>query len=375
MDLKKKNIDLKSFDFAVADLPSFEEVINNKEWVYWGSDNLWPQHSIDLYNYSAMLRAALNSIIDAVIGKDMLINGEPGNLVLGNSMESVYDIYKKVVVDAVIHNGFALNTIQRRDGEGISEFYHMDISKLRSGKVDIQDRVKEYWYSANWDNVRKYKPVEIPAFDLNNPEPSQVYFYKTYQPAQFYYPVNEWISSRMAAEIDVEIKNYHLNNLRNGYHSGVIFSMNNGIPSEEERESIYRHLEQRYTSTNNAGSVIVTFSDDKEHEPSVTPFANNATPDMFIQLNDMITQTILSSNRISNPSLLGIQTAGQLGNKDQYREGYEHFLSTVVVPKQERLIREFEKILFFKTKEYMKIEIVQNELFADEDKPATDNIL
>lgn len=370
-----KNHIVRGFDFSEAVLPSFEEVVNNKEWVYWGDDNIWPEHSIDLYNYSATLRASLNSIRDGVIGKDMLINGQSANLTMANGMESIYDVYKKVVVDYIIHNGFSLNTIKRRDGEGIAEFYHMDISKLRSGKADHQDRVKSYWFSNNWLNVRKDKPVELPAFDLTTEEPSQIYFYKTYQPAQFYYPVNDWIGARYASEIDVEIKNYHLNNLRNGYHSGVVFSMNNGVPGEEERESIFRHLEQRYTSTNNAGKLIVTFSDDKEHEPTITPFANNATPDMFIQLNEMVTQTILTSCRISNPTLLGIKTVQGLGSKDEMKDAYEHFLSTVIEPIQEKLIREFEKILFFKTKQINKIEIVQNELFLPEDEPATDGLL
>jgi hypothetical protein len=298
----------------------------------------------------------------------MLINGQTGNLVMANGSESVYDVYKKVVVDYVIHNGFSLNTILRRDGEGISQFYHMDISKLRSGKSDHMDQVKNYWFSSDWSAVRKYPPVEMPSFDLTSEEPSQVYFYKTYQPEQFYYPVNEWIACRMAAEIDVEIKNYHLNNLRNGYHAGTIFSMNNGVPGEEEREAVYRHLEEGYTSTNNAGGIIVTFSDDKEHEPTITPFTNSASPDMFIQLNDMIQQTILTATRISNPTLLGIKTVQGLGSKDEMIDAYEHFLSTLVKPIQEILIREFEKILFFQTGEVRKIEIVQNELFDVRDK-------
>ena len=360
-----KKIDIKSFDFAAAVLPSFEEVVSNKDWVLWGDDNLWCQHSIDLYNYCPILRSALNSIRDAVIGRDMLINGQSGNLILANTMESVYDVYKKTALDMVIHNGFTLNTILRRDNEGISEFYHTDISKIRSGKVEIQDRVRDYWYSSDWVNFRKHQPIKLPAFDLSNPDASQIYFYKQYQPSQFYYPINEWIGGRLAAEIDVEIFNYHLNNLRNGYHSGAVFSMNNGIPSEEERESIYRHLAERYTSTNNGGQIIVTFSEDKDHEPTITPFANNATADMFLQLRDMVEGAILTSTRISSPMLLGIKTEGQLGGRTEMVEAYEHFLATVVKPIQERLIREFEKILFFKTKEVMKIEIVQNELFTD----------
>ena len=372
-------MELKNFiqgiEFSSANLPSFEEVVNNKDWVYWGNDNLWPEHSIELYNYSATLRAALNSIRDAVIGKDMLINGQSGNLAMANSMESVYDVFKKITTDYVIHNGFSLNTIKRRDGEGIAEFYHMDISKIRSGKADHMDRVKDYWFSADWTNIRKYKPVELTGFDLQSEEASQIYFYKNYQPSQFYYPVNDWIGARYASEIDVEIKNYHLNNLKNGYHSGAVFSMNNGVPGEEERESIYRHLEDRYTSTNNAGKIIVTFSDDKEHEPTITPFVNSATPDMFIQLNDMVVQTILTATRISNPTLLGIKTVQGLGSKDEMRDAYEQFLSTVVIPIQEKLIREMEKVLFFQTKRENKIEIIQNELFTPEDVLGTDGLL
>jgi hypothetical protein len=372
--MEKNNLNIKKINFDAAILPRFEEVINNKEWVYWGDDNLWPEHSINLYNYSSMLRASLNSIRDAVIGKEMLINGQRGDFVMANSTESVYDIYKKVTTDFIIHNGFTLNTILRMDKEGISEFYHMDISKIRSGKSQYNDRIKNYYHSNDWANVRRYTPLELPAFDLTNDEPSQVYFYKQYQPSQFYYPVNEWIGARYAAEIETEIYNYHLNNLQQGYHGGAVFAMNNGIPSEEERQSVYRHLEEKFTSTNQAGNIIVTFSDDKEHAPEITTIQSNASADMFIQLNDMINQAILTSCRISNPTLLGIKTSGQLGNKNEMIEGYEHFLSTVVKPIQEKLIREFEKILFFKTKEINKIEIIQNELFAGEDTPATDGI-
>jgi len=366
-------IDIKSIDFSAANLPSFEEVKNNKEWIYWGSDNLWPSHSIDLYNYSSILRSSLNSVIDGVIGKDLLIDGQSAEFFMANSMESVYDVYKKVATDFIIHNGLTLNTLLRRDGEGISEFYHMDISKIRAGVADQYDRIKSFWFSPDWSNIRRYKPVELPAFDLTNDTPSQIYYYKTYQPSQFYYPVNSWIGARYAAEIDVEIKNYHLKNLQNGYHSGAVFSMNNGIPSEEEREAVYRHLEEKYTSTNMAGNIIVTFSEDKEHEPTITPFANSATADMFIQLNEMVNQTILTAVRISNPTLLGIKTVQGLGSKDELTDAYEHFLSTLIIPLQQKLNNEFKKVLFFKDKKNYKIENVQNDLFTD--KPEQQDIL
>ena len=124
-------------------------------------------------------------------------------------------------------------------------------------------------------------------------------------------------------------------------------------------------LEEKYTSTNQAGNIIVTFSEDKEHEPTITPFANGATADMFIQLNEMVNQTILTAVRISNPTLLGIKTVQGLGSKDELKDAYEHFLATLIEPLQQKLNKEFRKVLFYKDKVNYEIVNIQNELFDD----------
>lgn len=365
-------MNIKQFDFTAAVLPTFEEVLNSKEYVFYGSDNLWPNHSVDLYNNSAFLRSCLNSKIQGVIGRKMKINGMPAEMFLVNQTENIYEVFKKTAVDYVIHNGFSLNTVLRNDREGISEFYHMDFTKLRSGKVNIVGRVNEYYYSSDWWNLRKYPYVSLPAFDLTAEEPSQVWYYRTYQPAQTYYPINEWIGARKSVEIDVEIQNFHLNNLRQGFFPSLFIGLNNGYATEEEREQLYNHLEEKFSSTNQAGKLFLTFSEDKDHSPDITTINPTTNGDMFMSLNEMIQQNILTGTRISNPALLGIKTAGQLGSRDEMIDSYEHYLQTVVIPSQEVLIAEFEKLLFFQRGERLKIEIEQNKLFDDINKEITD---
>lgn len=355
---------IKTFNFEVVDLPTFEEVINNKDWVFWGGDNLWPQHSVDLYNYSAINRACINAKRDAVWGKKMLVDGVDANLIMANGGQTLRDVYKRAAMDMVLHNGFSLNVILRNDREGISEFYHIDTTKIRSGKVDDFDIVKEYWYSADWAHPRLYKPQVLPAFNLNQELPSQVWWYMGYAPTQTYYPINDWIGARVAVETDINIKNFHLQNLQNGFFPSGILSLNNGIPSEEERAQVYRHIIDKYNSTNNAGELIVTFSEDKEHEPTFTPITTNGSDTFYSVMDEQIRNTILTGHRITSPKLLGIETPGQLGSKDEIIEGYEHFLRSVVEPLQEQLITEFEKILFLRDKQPHKIEIIQNEIFA-----------
>jgi hypothetical protein len=359
---------LKSFDFTNVILPTFDETIANRPWVLFGGDNLWPTHSVELYNWSATNRAAINAKRDAVIGRKLLVDGQDV-ILMANSQETLYDIFKKVAMDMVIHNGFSLNTIKRRDGNGISDFYHMDFSKIRSGKVNEFDFVKNYWYSADWALISKYKPRELPAFDLHDDElaPSQVYYYKTYQPTQTYYPINDWIGGRMAVEIDVSIMNYHLNNLKNHYSPSMFISLNQGVGSEEEREQIFRHFEAAYSSTNQAGKLILNFADSKENEPTIVPINNNNSDTFYTQINEIVLQKILTAHRISIPEILGIKTPGQLGTKDQIIEGYEHFLQTVVIPVQEKLLNEFEKILFLRDGIQRKLTIVQNEIFPDKE--------
>lgn len=64
---------------------------------------------------------------------------------------------------------------------------------------------------------------------------------------------------------------------------------------------------------------------------------------------------------------MGIKTVQGLGSKDEMIDAYEHFLATLVVPIQEQLLRQLEKIRFYQTKEMTEITIEQNKLF--EDKP------
>lgn len=359
-------VELKKFDFEVVQLPTFEEVVKNRDWVFFGADNLWPQHSVQLYNYSSINRACINSKRDAVWGKQMLIDGVDANLVMANSSQSVREVFKNAAMDMVLHNGFALNTILRRDREGVSEFYHMDFTKLRSGKVDEFDYVKTYYYCSDWVQPKVYKPREIDAFNIDGETPTQVWYYKNYSPTQSYYPVNDWIGARVAVETDINIKQFHLQNLQNGFFPSALLSLNNGIPGDEEREQIYRHMVDKYSSSNNSGKLLLTFSESKDNEPTFTPLNLNNSDTFYSVMDEQIRNTILTGHRISSPALIGIAEPRGLGSKDEILDAYGHFLASVIVPIQEQLIKEFEKLLFLRDKRPHEIVIIQNNiLFQD----------
>lgn len=359
-------------EFNAAQVPQFQEVIKNKPWVFYGEDNIFPNHLLALYQYSSINRACLNAIIYGVKGKRLFVKeGNPDVLTMANRNETVYEVFEKIVTDRCIFGGLALNIVKSNDG-GIAEFYHTDFSRLRAGKEDDFGNVGTYYYSIDWRgttiNPNKWKPVEIEAFNmLPDSAPSQIYYDKTcYMPGMSYYPAPDYLAGLTTIQLDIEIKNFHLNNMQNSMMPSMAVSFTNGVPGEEAMDMIERQLSAKYTSTNNSGKFFLFFSENPETAPVITPIQNNASDAWYSNMAPQVEQTILTAHRISSPMILGIKTEGQLGGRSEILDSYQLFLQTVIIPIQEEILRTLEKILFIKYKEPIKLGIEQNQILPDD---------
>jgi hypothetical protein len=365
----KFNNSIQIHEFDAAYVPQYQEVIKNKPWVYYGEDNLFPNHLLALYQYSAINRACANSVIYGVKGKDLeVLEGNPNALGMANRTETVYEVWEKCVIDRILFGGFCLNVVKSNDG-GIAEFYHTDFSRVRAGKQDQFGNIGSYYYSVDWKGVeyssKKFKPIEIPAFNMTNDEPSQLFYYKKYIPGMDYYPAPDWVAGITTAQLDIEIKNFHLNNTQNSMMPSLAVSFTNGVPSEEERDAIYRQLTAKYSSTNNAGKFFLFFSENPETAPVITPITNNASDAWYSEINPQIEQSILTAWRITSPMILGIKTAGQLGGRNEMLDAYQLFLETVLKPIQSEMLKIFEKIIFIRDKQPIKLGVIQNQILPE----------
>jgi hypothetical protein len=366
---KKDRFVFHTQDFAAASVPQYQEVVKNKPWVFYGEDNLFPNHLIALYQYSSINRACANAVIYGVKGKDIIATeGDPNRIGMANKSETLYEVFEKCVLDRILFGGFALNIIKSNDG-GIAEFYHSDFSRWRSGKQDEFGNIGKYYYSVDWYgstyNEKKYKPIELPAFNMTDESPSQLLYVKKYIPGMDYYTAPDWVAGITTVQLDIEVKNFHLNNTQNSMMPSVAIAFTNGIPSEEERDQIYRQLEAKYASTNNAGKFFLFFSENPETAPVITPIPNNASDAWYSNVAPQIEQNILTAWRITSPMILGIKTAGQLGGRNEMLDAYQLFLQTVIKPVQEEMLKVFEKVLFIRDKQTIKLDIIQNNILPD----------
>jgi hypothetical protein len=358
-------------------LPIFSEVLNRLDYVLYGEGNMMPQYLISRYNNSAIHKAIIISKKEQILGDGMVsLNNPMATVNFINESENVKDVFEKCALDLVLFGGFALNVIWSRDRKSIAEIYHIDFSRLRSGKINPEtDKIEKYYYSPDWSNIKKFPPTEYDAFSQEEGRPSQIYYYKQYSPSQSYYPHPDYSGGLASIEIDVNIKEFHANNLKNGMMPSLWINMNNGLPGDEEQRVITRALESQFSSVNNAGRPIISFNESKELSPEITQIQTSANDGYYQAIYDDIIRSILSAHRISSGELFGISTANKLGSKDEITTHIEYVRKTVIMPYQKQLLGVFDKLVSMKFQVPTSFEIKPLSIYLEGDITETPTVV
>lgn len=348
-----------------------EEKTNH--YVKFGTYNEFPNSLIELYNNSSIHNTCVNAIVDGVVGEGLVTDPEWILDVANSDNESWNDIFKKVARDYKLFGGFALEVIWNKARTKIAEVYHIDFSWLRAKEKDYKGRVPGYYVSDEWNEQYKYggKNVDdLPYLPVYNPnkslnEPKQVYYYNPYRPGQKYYPLPDYIGALRVIDLDTEVDNFHVNNIKNGLSPSLAITTFTNA-DEDEREAIERMLRLQYQGTNNAGSLMYMDVDSPENAPVVTPIPQNGADGYYTNINDMVIQKILTAHRITSPMILGIKTEGQLGGRTEVIDAYLLLVNTVIRPYQQDILSVLETLLEAKYPEYeITLGVQQLKLFND----------
>lgn len=340
---------IAKISFKRATTPVFSEVLLRVPFVYYGENNLMPNYLLEQYNNCAIHKAVVISKVNQICGDGIVsLNNPMASVNLVNGKEDINEVARKCALDLVLFGAFALNVVWSRDRKTIAEIYHCDVSRLRMAKMNEDDEVEKFYYSPDWTNLKKYPPKEYPVFHQEKGDASQIYYYKSYAPNTSYYAVPDYSGGLASIEIDVEIKNFHKNNLRKGMMPSLFINFVNGIPGEEEQRMLTRALEEQYGGTDNAGTAIISFNESKEQSPEITQISPGGNDAYYQQIYDDINRSILSAHRVSSAELFGVATPGKLGGGTEITEHSEYFRKTVIQPYQNQLLPVLSKLVSLK---------------------------
>ena len=360
MDARRANMkEIINVNLATDTAPQVQEV-RGKDYIEYGTldwRNLYPQFLIDLYYNSSTNAAIINATSEIIAGEDLIIDDEDERdldaivklkqfMASPNSNETLHELVKKVAFDFKLQGGFALNIVWSKDRTQIAEIYHVPVEKLRCERPDEMGKVKGYFISADWSNTRQNKPYRVPAFNVNDrTSANQILYSGLYSPNMNSYYTPDYLAGNNWSLIDQKVSEYHLNNISNGFSGSYFISFANGVPTQEERLQIERSLKEKFTGSESSGRFVLTFSEDRNRVPEITPIAVSNADKQYLALQELLVQNILTAHRVTSPMLMGIKNDTGLGsNVDELNAAGNYYLNTVCKPYQNHIIKVLRKL-------------------------------
>lgn len=324
---------------------------NRKQWVAYGEDNNYFQYLIDRYNGSATNNAIINGMTELIYGKGLYATDasrKPDEYAMMKSLFS-RTCMRKITFDLKAMGQAAMQVIYNKDKTKIVQVEHMPIETLRMEKMNDDGEVTGYYYSKDWTKIRKkgFEPIRIPAFGYGEKgEGLEIYCIKPYRSGFYYYSPVDYQGGLPYAELEEEVANYHINNIKNGLSPSMLINFNNGVPTEEERELIERRIIQKFSGSSNSGKFILAFNDNKEMAASIEPVQLSDASEQYQFLADESMRKLMVAHRVTSPMLMGIKDNTGLGNNaDELKTASLLFHNTVVRPIQELILDAIDDIL------------------------------
>jgi hypothetical protein len=305
------------FGLPTHELPLFTEK-TGRDWVDYGFDNQYGDYLRDLYLGSSIQAAVVNGVSEMIYGDGLDATDREEKpeqwlktqKLLENSDE---DIMRQLCFDLKLYGQCYVQVIWNRVRTEVAEMRFLPAHTVRTGIANSQGRVDCYYVSPDWSRMRepRFAPVKYPALDLEDRrEAAVVYQIKAYQPGIFYYGLPDYVGATNYVELDREISSFHLNNIRNGLFPSMLLSFNNGVPTDEERRTIERHVNDKFSGSGNAGRLLISFNDGSDSAPILTPVNPNDNDGMYEFLAKECTTKILAGHRVTSPLLFGIRGDG-----------------------------------------------------------------
>ena len=335
-------VKMTSLSFKKDYIKPDEEKDKQLGFIKWGKKNNYPFFLVDLLNGSAWHAGIIKN-------KTYYIAGGGVEIVSGNMQPFIDNQYSEfdmneiaelLAYDYEIFGGFCVIGTWNRDGSRVAVWEHLDLDLVR---VDASERM--YYISDDWtamqQSAEKTNLRSIPALDMNNKTGKFIIYYKDpvkrTKTEQGIYPKPPYYGGITAIQTDVDISRFHMHEIANSFKGGTMISFCDGYPeTQEEAENIKAQVKGRTQSVEDAGEIIITFSDSKDKAPIVQSLNGNDLDKRYETTENSVQQNILVSHSVVAPSLFGVAPEGSF-NAAETADLFEVFKKTYVDARQRRL--------------------------------------
>lgn len=313
-------------------LPTQKE-IRGQEYFAWGDDNKYPQYLYELYSNVPTLQSIINTLVDYVCGDEITSDW------IYDTNYAISDLIFDIVKSYAIYGGYALSIVRNKLGD-VAQISCLDFRNVRSNKEGTH-----YYYSTDFGekSYGRIKTLCYPKFDKEQKNVlSSIYYYK--DDKYSVYPTPLYGAAITACEIEKSIDDYHLNSINNNFMGSVLLSFNNGVPDDNIKNEIEKNFNEKFTGKENAGRVVISYSDDKEHALTLEKIDTEDFSERYKSLAERSQQAMFTAFRMT-PTLVGINDNSKGFAREQYADEYALFNKTMVKPIQKMILRSLSNII------------------------------
>jgi len=339
-------------NFHVINLAKYEppQVVESKreDSVTYGESNSYFNFLIDRYKNSTTNNAIINNISRLIYGRGLFAldaNRKPNEYA---QMMTLFnqDCLRKLCFELKALGQCAIQVHYDKSHTKILKTYHIPVQLLAPEKCNKDGEIEAYYYSDNWEDIKKFPPKRISAFGFSNDE-IEILYIQPYSLGMKYFSYVDYQGALSYALLEEEVSNYLINEVQNSFSGTKIVNFSNGVPTPEMQDEISQQVLGKLTGSKGR-KVIVSFNDNVENKTTVEDIPLNDAPEHYTYLSEECLRKIMLGHNVTSPLLFGIASGnGFSSNADELRNSSILFDNMVIKPFQDLLIASLDRILAF----------------------------
>ena len=313
-------------------LPYTTDRYTSQNYIYFGLDNLYPNHLDQVYFSSPLHGSIVKFKANATVGggfdielKDPSIKNRVALEMFENKL-NLKKLLPALTIEAIVHErNYFIGTFKNGVATKIE---HISASKVRVSKCKTIYTVADDWTQRS--NIKEYKKYTKDCKD-------GVYMlaFEGQSLGQDYYPLPQYTSALNYAFLSGEMSYLAKSNIQNSVFASVIFKFPKKPQGREEMAQIKDTIEKA-KGAENAGKTLAFFANTKDQLPEADVMPTNPNEGLFREASELVTEQICFAHTI-DPILLGVRTTGSLGNGSDIKQAYVIFEKNVIIPLRERM--------------------------------------
>ena len=297
---------------------------------------------IDLYNGSAYHQGIIKNKTFYIAGGGVEIVSGMVQPFIDNKWSDfdMNEIAERLAFDQELFGGFAIKGTWNKEQTKVVMWEHIPIDMIRASVDERTYFISDDWLALN-QSPEKTNLRILPAYDKDNRTGSFILYYKEPhlkgRKELGVYPKPSYYGGITAIQTDCDISKFHMYELQNGFKSGTLINFPSGYPeTTEELNRLKDNVKGRSQSVEDAGEIILTFSNGKDEAPEVLSLNGNNLDQRYLATEKSVQQNILVSHAITSPQLFGVRLEGSF-NSAESADLFNIFKATYVNTKQRRI--------------------------------------